>query len=349
MAVSRMRKVHILAHKSAKADVIAALREGGVLHISEPSVDIGTPRGEEPTFAAERRKREQRLAGSLSKLDYLRAYLKPHAPKKKALEAMFNPKLLLTKQDLEDLQARFDVDTWYKDITSLEGEIRSSEAEIARKEGLATELSHWSGLGARVEDVADTHRVRVSLLRVEASAFDGLSRELSDEVTGEVLEVSRSGASMFAAALYLREDEAAAASAVKRHGARAVDLSGAAGRPDEAAGRLRSEADGLRERIDELRARAASAASGYDQVLALHDETAELLAKATVEERFARTRDTSSRGTQRTVRKFRSISETTRPCRRSSLSRRSTEGPPTGSSTRHHFWLRSSCSSSACV
>ena len=36
-----MKKIQILAHSSAKEDVVAALREGGVLHITEPSLELG--------------------------------------------------------------------------------------------------------------------------------------------------------------------------------------------------------------------------------------------------------------------------------------------------------------------
>jgi vacuolar-type H+-ATPase subunit I/STV1 len=67
MAVSRMRKIQLLAHKSAKAEVIAALRERGVLHISEPSVELAAAED------AERRERERELAARLAKLEYLRS------------------------------------------------------------------------------------------------------------------------------------------------------------------------------------------------------------------------------------------------------------------------------------
>ena len=40
MAVSRMRKIQILAHKDAQDEIVSALREGGVLHITEPSMEL---------------------------------------------------------------------------------------------------------------------------------------------------------------------------------------------------------------------------------------------------------------------------------------------------------------------
>jgi len=292
MAVSRMRKVQILAHKSVKADVIAALREGGVLHISEPSGEISAATDDVSSDAEENRAREQELAARHSRLEYLRTYLRSHAPKKKPLESMFNPKLLLTKRELKSIRDEFDVGETYDRIAALEGEIRGAEAEIARKESLAAELGGWVGLGMPVEQVVDTVRARVALVRVDASSFDELATELPRETIGEVFEVSRSGASVTAAIVYMKEDDASASSVLKRHGARSVDLSGATGRPEEAAAELDTQAEALRGRIEELEAEAESAAAEYDKILALHDDTAELLAKTTVEEKFRATRET---------------------------------------------------------
>ncbi|MBD3349553.1 MAG: hypothetical protein GF400_10225 [Candidatus Eisenbacteria bacterium] len=292
MAVSRMRKVQILAHKGVRDRVVTALREGGVLHITEPPEDVAGPSGDESAETRGRRTREQKLAAQLSKLEHLRTYLKPYAPKKKPLESMFNPKLLLTSEQLLGMDSEFDVDERYRDVTSIEGEIRSAEADIARRESLAAELEHWAALGMPVEDVGDTRRVKVLLVRTQSSEFDGLARELPEEAHGEVMEISRTGSSVFAAVLYLKEEEQAASAVLKRRGARQVDLSGATGRPDDAARTLLEGAEAARARIEELKERARKAGEHYDHVLALRDETAERLAKTEVERSFAATRET---------------------------------------------------------
>jgi V/A-type H+-transporting ATPase subunit I len=288
MAVSRMRKVQILAHRSVKADVISALREGGVLHVAEPTLDVGDGAADEA-----RRDRERELSSRLSNLEYLRTYLKAHAPKKKPLESMFNPKLLLSRPELDDIVGDFDVESWYARVTGIESSIRSAAAEIARKESLAAELVHWEGLGMDVDAVGDTRLTRVSLLTIEASEYDGFSDDFSTEVPcSEVREISRSRSSVFLVAIFLREDEATAAAILKRHAVRTADVSGAVGAPGDAAERLREEADALRERIGGLEREAEDAAKEYDRVLAVCDDTSEELAKASVEERFGATRET---------------------------------------------------------
>lgn len=289
MAVSRMRKMQLLAHRSAKGDVIAALREGGVLHIAEPSLDMGS--GSEDKS---RRDRERDLQGRLAKLEYLRTYLRPHAPKrKKSLEAMFNPKLMFSKGELEGILEGFDIDSWYERVAGIEADIRSAEADIARKEGMAAELSHWVGLRMSVEDVRDTRLSRVLPLTVEAGELPGLLDELVAEApASDVIEVSRWGSSVLVVAFHMREDDAIVAPVLKRHGARAADMSGASGTPDTAAASLLSAADGLRSHIEELEGAAREAAADYGAILAVLDETSEQLAKASVEERFGSTRET---------------------------------------------------------
>ncbi len=287
MAVSRMRKIQLLAHKSAKAEVIAALREGGVLHVSEPSVEIASAEDEE------RRERERRLAARLAKLEYLRTYLKPHAPKRKPLEAMFNPKFVLSHGELDEIMRGLDVDALYERVTSIEADIRRGEAELGRKETLAAELAHWEMLDLPVEQVGDTRLTRVALLSVDSSEVPALVEEISSEGEGgAVIPVGSAGSTTYAVAIFLKSSEGVVAPVLKRHGARAVDLSGAAGRPALAAEALLEEARELRESVGKLEDDAAGVAEGYERILAALDETSEQLAKASVEDSFSSTRDT---------------------------------------------------------
>ncbi len=282
-----MRRIQLLAHKSAKAEVIAALREGGVLHISEPSVELAAAED------AERRARERELAARLAKLEYLRTYLKSHVPKRKPLEAMFNPKLVFSPGELDGILDGFDVDSLYERVTSIEAGIRSAETEIGRKETLADELSHWESLDMPVESVGDTRLTRVTLLSVDTGELDELVEEVAVEGDGgAVIPVGSSGSTSFAVAIYMKPSEAAVSPVLKRHGARAVDLSGASGRPALAAEALRDEVEELRARIAKLEENAAASAGGYDGLLAVLDETSEELAKTSVEESFGATRET---------------------------------------------------------
>ncbi len=287
MAVSRMRRIQILAHGAAKDELVAALRQGGVLHITEPSLVL------DPADTAERRERERQLAGRLAKLEHIRNFLKRDAPRKKPLESMLNPKLLLTEEELRRALETFDVEEWYRQCVDLEGRIRSAEADIGRKEALSAELSHWEGIGIAVEEVSDTAQVRVGFLSVEAAEFGELREELA-EVTAEaeLVEVSRSGSTVYTVALFAKAGEPKVTPVLKRHNARWIDLGGAVGTPAQASARLAEEVRELRREIERLREEAAELAKSYDTVLVVLDEASEDLAKATVEERFGATRET---------------------------------------------------------
>ncbi len=288
MAVSRMRKIQILAHCGAKEEIVAALREGGALHITEPSVELTKGADDEA-----RRERERELAAELGKLEYLRNFLKPYVPKGKPLENMFKPKLLLSVEELRATVDGFDVESWYQRCIDLEGRMRSAEADIGRREALAQELGHWTGLRMAVEDVGDTRLVRATLLNVEGSDLAGLTVEIAEATTEtDLVEISKSGSSVYAVAFFLKDEEAAVMPILKRHNARPVDLIGASGRPEAAASSQLSEADELRKKIEEYKEEATELAGEYDTVLVVLDEVAERLAKKSVEENFGATSHT---------------------------------------------------------
>ncbi len=288
MAVSRMKKIQILVHSSAKENVVAALREGGVLHITEPSLELG-----DATFESARKDEERALQAKLGRLEYIRDFLKPHVPKGKPLENLFKAKLLLSESELHDTLSSFDVDQWYDRCVDLEGRMRSADAEIGRKEALALELDHWAGLEMPIEDVVDTRRVRIALLTIESSELEPLRDELSETAPrADLSEISRTGPSAYAAVFFLKDEETLVIPILKRHNARWVDLSGATGEPTKAAVSLTEDASSLRAGVDTLKEEAAECAKEYDTVLVVLDDAAEALAKKTAEEHFGTTRDT---------------------------------------------------------
>lgn len=289
MAVSRMRKIQILAHKSVKDEIVSALREGGVLHITEPSIEFDRGSDEDA-----RRESERDLQARLGKLEHLKDFLKPYIPKeKKSLDAMFNPRVAIADRELSDIMESFELDDWYERVVELEGAMRTAEAEIGRKESLAAELEHWAAVDSPIEDVADTRLTSVALLTVESSDADALTAELAEAVgASDVHEVSRSGSSAYLAVIFLKSDEPLVAPILKRHNARWANLAGASGSPRGAAEALLAEADGLRTKIEELKEQAAELAREHRTVLIVLDEGAEALAKKVAEERFGTTRET---------------------------------------------------------
>ncbi|MFH1690750.1 MAG: V-type ATP synthase subunit I [Candidatus Eisenbacteria bacterium] len=284
-----MRKIQILAHKGVKDGIVAALREGGALHITEPSIEFERGCDEES-----RRESERDLQVKLSKLEHLKDFLKPYISKeKKSLDTMFNPRVAIGADELSGIMESFDLDDWYHRVIELEGAMRGAEAGIDRKESLAAELGHWARIDALIEEVEDTRLATVALLTVESSDVDELSAELGEATSeAELVEVSRSGSSAYLAVFFLKSDELLVAPILKRHNARRANLSGASGMPERAAATLLEEADGLRAKIEELKEEATELAREHRTVLVVLDEGAETLAKKVAEERFGTTRET---------------------------------------------------------
>jgi V/A-type H+-transporting ATPase subunit I len=300
-----MKKVQILAHNVAREEIVAALREGGAIHITEPITDTDTdsPAPDEVASALpedsrphdeDRRARERELQSRLGKLEHVKDFLKPYVPKeKKSLDAMFNPRLVLDLHELEKTVDGFELEGFYRNVIELEGAMRSAEAEIARRESLADELEGWTGLDAPIETLSGTERTLLSLVSVESSVVEDLREELRNATSQcEVFDVSTGGSSVRLAVLYSRSEEPAITPVLKRHGARFAAFSDVTGLPEEAARSLRREAEELRAKTEDLRTQATELARARRDVLVVLDETAEQLARTSVQEKFAGTRET---------------------------------------------------------
>lgn len=312
MAVSRMRKVQILAHNVARESIVAALREGGAIHITEPMTESDDtspvpdrtpplPDGDTPALPEDTRPRdedrlarERELQSRLGRLEHIKDFLKPYVPKeKKSLDTMFNPRMVLDADEVEETEARFDVEGFYRRVIELEGSMRTAEADIARKLSLAEELEAWSGLDAPIETLSGTERTSLSLVSVESSAVEDLRRELRDATPEcELFDVSTSGSTARFAVIYMKDEEPTITPVLKRHGARFAGISDVTGRPEEAAENLRREAEELRANTEELSEDATELARERRDVLVVLDETAERLARTSVQEKFDGTRDT---------------------------------------------------------
>ncbi|MEA3408900.1 MAG: V-type ATP synthase subunit I, partial [Candidatus Eisenbacteria bacterium] len=284
-----MRKIQILAHKGARNEIISALRERGALHITEPSIEFERGPDEEA-----RRESERDLQARLGKLEHLRDFLKPYVPKeKKSLDTMFNPRAVLEPEELAAIVEGFDLEDWYQRVIALEGAMRGAEAEIGRKQSLASELTHWTGIETGVEELKDTRLVTVALVTVESSEVADLTSELAEATSeSDLMEVSKAGSSTYLAVLFLKSAESSIAPILKRHNARWANLVGATGTPEVAAAALLEEADGLHAKIEELKKQAGELAREHRTVLVVLDEGAEALAKKVAEERFGTTRET---------------------------------------------------------
>ena len=289
MAVSRMRKIQILAHKGAKDEMVSALREEGALHITDPTIEFERGSDEEA-----RRDNERDLQARQGKLEHLKDFLKPYIPKeKKTLDTMFNPRVVLEPDELAGILEGFDLDEWYERVIELESAMRGAEAEIGRKQSLAAELTHWVGVEAAVEELTDTRLVSVALVTVESSDVADLTTELTETTNeSDLVEVSSAGSSTYLAVLFLKSAESSVLPVLKRYNARWVNLAGATGTPEEAAAALMEEAAGLRARIEELKEQAGELAREHRTVLVVLDDGAEAVAKKVAEERFGTTRET---------------------------------------------------------
>ena len=171
--------------------------------------------------------------------------------------------------------------------------MRSAEAEIMRKTALAAELEHWSDAGIDIDEMVDTRWTHVAAITVEAGELGAMRASLEKTVAeAELIEISRSGATVYLVIIYLKVRETETALILKQHSARWTDLSGAAGAPRNASRQLVDEASGLADEIERMKAEAAEVAKGYERVIVVLDDVSERLAKESVQESFGSTEAT---------------------------------------------------------
>ena len=116
MAVSKVRKLELVAHAQSREEILKALRDVGAVHISDikelfPDLET-TP----PSFL------NKALAKAQSKLDqtlYCSLFLERFMPKPSPFENLLRPKPVFTEQEAEETIANFRLEDLYEECTSL--------------------------------------------------------------------------------------------------------------------------------------------------------------------------------------------------------------------------------------
>jgi vacuolar-type H+-ATPase subunit I/STV1 len=112
MAVSKVKKLELIAHTQCREEILEALREMGSVHISDIRELMPDIEPELPDFI------RVSLSQTQSKLDrvlYCSLFLERFLPKPSLIEKLFKGKLVFTKREVEDCLSTFDLDGLYEE------------------------------------------------------------------------------------------------------------------------------------------------------------------------------------------------------------------------------------------
>ncbi len=251
MAVSKVKKLELIAHAQCREEILKALRELGSVHISDIRELLPDSEPKPPDFLKTSLSRVQ------SKLDQVvrcSRFLDRFIPKPSLVESLLTGKLVFTERELENCLVTFDLEGLDEECTSIENELAANESRIEKNESLIADVSLWLALDYPLESIRDTNTTRITLGICETRAFNSMTDELStvsSQYHIEIVERSRTSVSMVT--MYPQSLEDSIGPVLRKHGWRAVEFRGLTGRPTDIVARLREEIGELQERNRHLK------------------------------------------------------------------------------------------------
>jgi V/A-type H+-transporting ATPase subunit I len=235
MAVSPIKRLHILAHRDQSSRMIGDLQKLGCVHIE----DVGEGLPEEWEGLAESVDVEARdLERRVAELEAAVSYLASYAP---SAGLLGGGKIYVTAAQTRKLLEEVDVEEIVTECKRLEQREAERKATEAHWRMVEDHLEPWQALDAQVEEIGPTRRAHVVAGSVPETGFASLVAALSrqKEIHWEV--VGRRAGEVYLLVVWLREAEEEAATVLKEAGFVSATFHGLEGRPRDILGRAREE------------------------------------------------------------------------------------------------------------
>ncbi len=285
MAVSKVKKLQLVAHARCRGEILTVLRRLGTVHISDVSEILPEAENAFPPFID---KTIEQVETRLARIRFCSDFLNKFVDKPSFLEALVTPKPIFTPEELESRLADFDTDHFHDQCKQNERELADIGGQIEKNETLAEDVGHWRDLDCAVEHIHDAETTRLTLGICELSAYEPMVEEISDATDlfhQEIIGRSRTAISMLMA--YHTSAEDTVAPILRQYGWRAVRFPGLEGAPTEVLERLGELNKTLGERREELRERIIKdLVPKRDTLLLLLDHYAQELETLRIQHKF---------------------------------------------------------------
>jgi V/A-type H+-transporting ATPase subunit I len=285
MAVSKVRKLELIAHAECREEILATLRSLGAVHISDVREFLPDTEGEYPAFLESSL---LQVKDKLARVVYSLLFIERFIQKASFVESLLKTKPVFTMQELRQCLAGFDSDRLYEECNSIEKELAENESQIEKKEALAEDVALWLRLRLPLENIRDTKTTIVSMGICDARACDPIFSEIAEATPLHHFEtVGHSQNAVSMVLIYSRSVEDTVSPILRKYGWRPVRFIGLTGTPSEALDRLREQIRELRQRNEELRRRVAhELVPAREKLLLLHDECSEELKSLQAQSNF---------------------------------------------------------------
>jgi len=265
MAISKIRKIQIIGHKSIRDGVVALLHKWGVVEIN----DLRKELAEE--YFVESRERNT-FEDKLRKVEYILGFLADFEEKSVFLEGLTEEKLVLDRIELRKILDTFRLDEVYSRCNALEEGFRKLGIERKRLNEQRTILIPWRELSVNLSDLRDTDKARVVPGIVPLKNYQKFLGELEKSSSPSYsCEVRRDKISVYMVLVFLKEDKETVIPILKKHEFQEtllpeVDLS-----PGELLAQIAKELEETGTKEKELKREAFSFLRNKPQLMVLYD------------------------------------------------------------------------------
>jgi len=263
MAISRMFKFQLLCHDSIRDEVKLFLRESGVAHITDGSVESLSSKFDEDAL----RDVEQRIEKLQFSIDFLSQYVE----KPSFIKKLSSGPIRVSRDSIRKILHEVDIDEVYSKCSSTERRLRKAKDEIAKSSDLVNSLLPWSEVNIPLE------KTQTEKYAVDFWLFSGKKLlEAVDDVESEIHDVAfeeyrREKDRVYIFVISPRDKRDRVIEKLKFHGGYRFAFEGLKGTPSEVVESEREREKELRASIVEIEGEARALTSLWNDLLVLFD------------------------------------------------------------------------------
>jgi len=265
MAISKIKKIQILGHKSRKEELLDLLHKMGAIEINDLREELG-----EEYFVGSRE--ASVFEDRLGKVEHLLEFLANFEEKSHFLEGLTQEKILLDREELETILETFKLEDVYSQGRGLEEKFRKLEIERKRLHEERTTLIPWRALPVNLSSLVDTEKTRVLPGILSLKNYKKFSSELENSSPRSYLsEVGQDKSYIYLVLVFLKEEKDIITPILKKHEFEETILPKAGRTPEELLTSIEEELKETVNREEELRREVSSLLRYKTQLMVLQD------------------------------------------------------------------------------
>lgn len=279
-----MLKMQLLGHASIKEEIKLFLREAGVIHVTDVSLD--EKRNE---FEEEKVRETEKL---LEQTEETLAFLDEYSEKLSFAQRLSKRPMVTSPEEVDKIEHDVPVDVMYEECNTIQTAVRKVRDDLARGKELVRTLEPWRDLTVSFESLS-TENYEVQFWSFPEKTVESVFGRAEEPFTYvQFDEVSRIGGRSYMAVILPRERGEVVGEALKELGGFRFSTEKLTGTPSEIIDAERNRWGALEKEITKAQDRARKLAAERDDLLILSDHYRESIGLGSVERHFHQTDST---------------------------------------------------------